>query len=54
MSFAFVAFGDGSGCWSITAWQSLLGLSVLIIGIITILFVSTLDRDYFYPYKLII
>ena len=52
MSLAFVAFGFLSGCCSLNVWLSLLGISVLIISIIIVLFVSTLDRYYFYPYNL--
>ena len=50
---AFVTFGDGSGCYSITIWWHLLGLSIIIIGIIIVLVISTPDEYYCHPYKLI-
>ena len=52
MLFALVTFGYVSGFSLITVWWSFIGLSILIISVIYIYFVSTLDGDYLYPYHL--
>ena len=53
ISLALVTFVDGLGCCLTTVWWSLLGISILIIGVIVVLFVPTLDRGCCYLYKLI-
>ena len=52
MSLAFVTLVDGAGCFLITIWWYLIGTRELIIGIIIVSFVSTLDGDYCYTYRL--
>ena len=42
MSLALVTFFAGSGCCSTTVWWSFIGLRVLILGIIVVVFLSTL------------